>query len=1106
MPVHIDSVSRFFHCKPAIETASGPTIAPSVGVVSTAVIAALGCVLLPAIAAAQLNAGRIVGTVTDPSRAAVPQVVVIVTDTATGLSSTVTTNDRGDYVVTPLNPGVYRLTVKLDGFQTAVVEALEVQVGQSARADVELKLGAVTESTTVNSSTPLLDTESGTLGHVVTNTQIVNLPLNGRSFYELARLTPGAVLLPGGGNLLRIRANYISGTAVSGVRGSQTTFMLDGVDVTDHHQGGSLIQTSVDALQEFKVQQSAYSAEFSQAGGALNATTKSGSDQLHVALFDFMRNDVFDARNFFSPKTEELKRQQFGGTLGGPILRKRTFVFASDEGMRERQGLVFNNTVPTAAMRGGDFSGSTRTIYDPVTRQPFSSNVIPGNRLSAQALYFARFLPDPNTSSGTFAWAPVRELNADQITVRLDQTLSAGTRLFGRYSWHDQRLEDPNQYPALGSAPLRTRGQNLVLSMTNTLSSALLHEVRFSYLPAIVDLQAYLQGTDQYSSANVRGFEETARPGVGGSFPDFSWSGYTAMNGSAFDQRPKTQDLKVWEVTDNLTWIKGRHIMKFGGKFRRWIPLFTDSKQYAGQWNFDGSITQNPASPAGTGDAFADFLLGYPRQVTRAFPADTFGGQTNYWHGYVHDDFKVSNRLTLNAGLRYEYSPWLSGYRGQLGTFQPGAARPIIVAGEGDVPDVDSQFAGPSAYALFQNSIQTSSQAGLRLSITETDRAQFGPRVGFAWQPFGERTVVRGGYGLYYEQESSGDRVNNNMVPFRLDQTAFNDQSPPVRTMADFFLGTKLTNSAAPSIGASALEQKMGRDHHFSLGVQREIAPFTVVELNYVGNIGRFLNGTTNINIPEPAAGGIQARRPYPQFGNINYFDDTLETTYHSIQSSIEQRTHGGLFYLASYTHSKSTTTQNVTSVGGNHGREKAPSAFDVPNNLALSAGYELPFGRGRRLLRNASSVVDAVLGGWQVQGIYIWRSGRPFTPTISSDRANTGVGGQRPDRVGSGEIDDPTVEVWFDKTAFLLPAQFTYGNSGGGILREDSYKTLDFSLFKQFRMGTQRLQFRAEVFNVTNTPSFNAPNTAVDTAAGGRVTSTSSTPRQMQFALKYEF
>jgi len=325
-------------------------------------IVLVGSLVAPTSALAQLNAGRIVGAVGDPSHAAVPRATVVVTDAATGLSVTVTTSERGDYVVTPLNPGVYRVTVTLDGFQTAVVDAVEVQVGQSARVDVELKIGVVTESTIVTAGMPLLDTESGTLGHLVTNTQIVNLPLNGRSFYELARLTPGAVLLPGGGNLLRIRANYISGTAVSGVRGSQTTFMLDGVDVTDHHQGGSLIQTSVDALQEFKVQQSAYSAEFSQAGGALNATTKSGSDQLHGALFDFMRNDAFDARNFFALETEELKRQQFGGTLGGPLLRKRTFFFASYEGMRERQGLVFNNTVPTAAIRAGDFSESSRRI------------------------------------------------------------------------------------------------------------------------------------------------------------------------------------------------------------------------------------------------------------------------------------------------------------------------------------------------------------------------------------------------------------------------------------------------------------------------------------------------------------------------------------------------------------------------------------------------------------------------------------------------------------------------------------------------------------------------------------------------------------------------
>jgi hypothetical protein len=1066
----------------------------------------LAALALATPALAQLSAGRIVGTVTDPSKATIPRATVVATDAATNVAVTVITSDHGDFVVTPLNPGVYRLTVTLDGFQTAIVEAVAVQVGQSTRADVQLTIGALTESTIVRSVEPLLDSESGTLGHVVTNTQIVNLPLNGRSFYELARLTPGAVLLPGGGNLLRIRANYISGTAVSGVRGSQTTFMLDGADVTDHHQGGSLIQTSVDALQEFKVQQSAYTAEFSQAGGALNATTKSGADQFHGTLFDFMRDDAFDARNFFARETEKLKRQQFGATLGGPIMRKRTFFFASYEGMREEQGLVFNNTVPTAAMRRGDYSASSRIIHDPLTRQPFPGNVIPADRLAAPALAFAALVPDPNTAAGTFSWSPVRQLDSDQVTVRIDQTISNSTRIFGRYSWHDQRQTDPNAYPALGNAALGTRGQNVVVSMNNTLTPTLLHDVRFSYVPSIVDLDAFLQGQNPYQALGIRGFEETERPGVGGSFPDFSWSGYTAMNGSAFDQRPKTQNLKVYEISDNLTWVKGRHIVKFGGKFRRWEPLFTDSKTYAGQWTFDGSLTQNAARTAGTGDAFADFLLGYPRQVTRGFPADWFGGQANYWHGYVQDDFKVSNRLTINAGLRYEYSPWLSGYRGQVGTFIPGAARPIVVGGESSTPDLDAQFAGPAAYALFASQIQTASQAGLPESITATDTAQFGPRIGFAWQPIGEKTVIRGGYGLFYEQESSADRVNNNMVPFRLDQTAFNDQAIPARTMGDFFLGTQLVNSAAPTIGAAALEQKMGRDHHFSLGMQQQVAPFTVLEVNYVGNIGRFLNGTRNINIPEPSTGGIQARRPFPTYGNISYFDDSLSTTYHSLQASIEQRTHRGLFYLASYTWSKSLSTQNVPAVGGNAGREKALSGFDVPHNIAISAGYELPFGRERRFLGNAPAVIDGILGGWQLQGIYIWRSGRPFTPTISSDRANTGVGGQRPNRLGSGALDDPTVEAWFDKTAFALPAQFTYGDSGGGILREDSYKTLDFSLFKQFRIGSHRLVFRAEAFNLTNTPSFNAPNSAIDTTAGGRVTSTASAPRQMQFALKYDF
>jgi hypothetical protein len=1078
----------------------------------------LASVALIVPARAQVQTGRIVGTVYDPNKATVPNATITVTESSTNQSVTVATNEHGDYVVTPLNPGVYRVTVASPGFTTTAVNAVEVQVGQSARVDVELKVGETNSTIEVTSTAPLLDTESGTLGHIVTNTQIVNLPLNGRSFYELARLTPGAALLPGGGNLLRIRANFISGTAISGVRGSQTTFLMDGVDITDHHQGGSLIQTSVDALQEFKVQQSAYSAEFSQAGGLLNATTKSGSNDFHGGLFEFLRNDKFDARNFFAMEREILKRNQFGGTLGGPVLipklyrgRNRTFFFVSYEGMRERQGLVFNNIVPSAAMKAGDFSGISNKIYDPLTttgvRAQFLNNIIPTNRFSPEALYFAKFIPDPNTPSGTFVWAPARRLDADQVTVRLDQSLTDRHKIFVRYSFHDQRQNEPNAFPSLGYAALKTRGHNAVASLTSTFRPTLLNEFRFNYLPAIVDLEAYRQGTNFYREAGIRGFEETARPGVVGSFPDFGWSGYAAMNGSAFDQRPKTQDLKVYEWTDNVTWIKGQHIFKFGTKIRRWIPLFTDSKQYQGLWSFNGSITQNPSSPADSGDAFADFLLGLPRSVQRAFPANTFGGEGNYYHFYIQDDLKANNRLTLNLGLRYEYSPWLKGYRGQLGTFDPTSSRPIIIASNNDQIDLGAQFAGPTAYALFRDFIQTSHQAGLPRSITYPDKKQFGPRFGFAWRPLGERTVLRGGYGIFYETENTDGRVNNNMVPFRLDETAFNDQFPPVRTMADFFLGRPLTTTAAPSLGPTYTRLRAGRDHHWNFGVQREIAVNTVVEIDYVGNRSLFLNGTNAFNNPPAGSGPIQSRRPYPRFGPISYFSQDVSAIYHALQAKLEKRLYGDLWYMVSYTFSKSLVSQNAPATGGNTAREKALSGFDIPHNLAASFGYELPVGRGKRLLGGAHGLTDALLGGWQMQGILVLRSGRPYTPTISADRANIGVGGQRPNRLRSGKLEQPTVENWFDKSAFALPDQYTYGNSGANILREDRFKTFDFSVFKQFRISEgSRLQFRAECFNLTNTPSFSAPNTNIDTRPGGRVMSTLSQPRQIQFALKYNF
>jgi len=1084
---------------------------------------------------AQVQSGRIVGTITDPNKAVISNATVTVTNTATNESIIVHSSGTGDYTVTPLNPGTYSITITAPGFQTARVERAEVQVNQSARADVQLQLGSTSTTVQVTAAAPLLNTEQGSLGTVVTNKEIVNLPLNGRSFYDLAKLTPGAATLPGGGNLLRIRANYISGTAISGVRGVQTTFLLDGVDVTDHHQGGTLIQTSIDDLQEFSVLQNAYSSEFGSAGGIFNMSTKSGTDHFHGGLFEFLRNDKLDARNFFSPTREALKRNQFGGDLGGPLNlphflggKGKTFFFADYEGMRQRQGLVFSDIVPTVAEKQGNFNASgLNTIYDPLTtsngtRTAFAGNIIPSNRLSPQALFFTKFIPDPNVGANRFAYAPSQPLDTDQFTVRGDRTISDKERLFVRWSWDDYRESDPNAYPALGYADLHTRAQNVAAGLTSAFTPSIVNEAIFSYMPQFIDLQAFGQGTNFNAQAGIAGFEGLQRAGSAGSFPDFAFSGYTALTGSAFDQRPKTQNFTVVQGIDNLTWIKGRHVFKFGVEIRHWEPIFTDSATYQGSWSFTGVNTQNPAHTSGSGDAFADWLLGYPFSSSRGYPGYDFGGFATYSHFFAQDDIKLSSKLTLNVGLRYEYSPWMKGYKNQLGTFDGTSARPIIIASNTNQIDLSAQPSAPTAYALLQNYIQTSHQAGLPLSITYPDNNQWAPRFGLAWRPFGERTVVRGGYGIFYEMENTDGRVNRNMPPFLLSETIFAaTNAVPTRTLGDFFLGRPLGSAGViPSMNPTYTHLRRGSDQHWNIGVQQQLTPDTVVEVNYVGNHGTHLNSSNPFNDPPPGPGAIQNRRPYPTWGPINYFSQDMSSDYDALQVKAEKRYGSGLWYLLSYTFSKSLTIQDTPSAGGLFYFEKARSTYDIPHNIAFNMGYELPFGKGKPFLSNAGRFTQALLGGWSAQGIVILRSGQPFTPTISRDVANTGQGNQRPNLLGTPvAIGAPT--CWFyvasnpgctaldpgASSTFALPAQYTYGNAGANILRSGWLKDLDFSLFKNFHVTEGSvLQFRAESFNLTNTPTFGIPNAVVDTASAGVVTSTANNPRQLQFALKYNF
>src|SRR6266571_2255253 len=587
----------------------------------------------------QIQTGRISGTIYDPNKAVVPNATVTVTNKATNVAQKIVSNETGGYVVPALNPGLYDVSVTAPGFRTTVRSGVEMLVGKDLLLDMDLVLGETNTVVEVTSEVPLLNSESGSLGHVMSNNQIVDLPLNGRGFNELARLTPGVVLLPGTGNVTRIRPEFFNGTTISGVRGRQVSYYLDGTDTSEQHQGGSWIQTSVDALQEFSVQQNAYSAEHSRSGSFFNATTKSGSNNIRGTLYEFLRNDKMDARNFFGASRDLLKRNQFGASIGGPVFiprvyngKNRTFFFVNYEGLRERQGNVISRTSPTAGMLAGDFSAVTNRIYDPLTtapnpsgsgtiRMPFPDNRIPAARLSPQAAFFNPYLTTVATPGGAFIFSPSTVLDEDQLTARIDHGIGDRHKIFFRYSLNDNRLGEPGGAPALGIANSSTRGQNFTTSITSNLRPTLLNEFRFNTLYGLIKLAPYLLGRDFNKDAGIKGMEETKRSFDIGSFPDFGWSGYAGLAGSTFDQRPKTQDRYTLEFTDNVTWIKGKHVLKVGGKVRHYQWLGTDSKIYMGSWAFNGQNTQNPASPGGTGDAFADWALGLPANGSRGFPS-----------------------------------------------------------------------------------------------------------------------------------------------------------------------------------------------------------------------------------------------------------------------------------------------------------------------------------------------------------------------------------------------------------------------------------------------------------------------------------------------------
>ena len=1091
------------------------------------------------IATAQISTATLVGSVTDPSGGVVSGATVEVTNKGTGVMRSTTTSGTGEYVIPNLPAARYSITARMAGFKTYTVPDIELQVAQRALVEIKMELGGVEQAVTVEAALPLLETTASSVGQVVNTTAVERMPLNGRSFWQLTQLTPGATYTPGGQGTRTggssIRSSSVNVT-INGSAPNQTGWFLDGAFITEMQTGGTLIQPNVDALQEFKVESGNMEAQYGHSPNLVNATLRSGTNQFHGTVFEYLRNSAFDARKFFcvppagsNQTIEPLRRNQYGFTFGGPLVRDRTFFFVDLEKTGLLQGVDVNNVVATSAQRAGDFSALSKKLVDPLTRQPFLNNAIPANRISPQARFFLGYLPSPNVLVGSTNYAALinnliqHETRGD---IKLDHQITSATQLSGRYSINDNDESDPNNYPTLGAFPLHSRAQNATVSLTHIFSPKWLNETRASYYRSIFLFGGTLQGTNFNQLAGVQGFNDTTSIY---SFPQITLSGYSTFTGSPSDQRPKSNRIRNWQYADNVSYSSGKHNVKMGAELMHQTAGFFNGSRSVGIFNFSGAYT---------GDAFGDFLLGYPDSVTRDYFKELNGDWANFWGFYGQDSFRATQNLTINIGLRFELNSLYNGIRGQKSAFNLSNAKLIIPSSI----DPAVQPLTPTLLQLFGDRLQYTKDLGLPDSI-QGWQPNWGPRLGLAWRPGSSNNwVVRTGYGIFYSYPDS-NTINNTVatVPFVSAVTVFNDRVPaaPTRTWADFFHGQPnvspnpnpgqpcsfgfVANSCdTPDVDTGKLDSKVAYLQEWNFSLQRQVTSTSSVDVTYVGNKTTHLNQNISFNDPNPGPGSIQTRRPYPQWGNFTYATFDENATYNALQAKYETRAWRGLNTLIAYAYSKCIdygTLQGGSTVSRLR-LNRAVCDYDMPHTFAGSFDYELPFGRGKQFLGGAHGFTNQLVGGWELAGIVTLRSGLPFTPTINTDTANTGVGSQRPNITGTPLIVG-TPTCWFYTSAnsacggqapgavnsFAVPATYTYGNGGRNILRSDGLKQVDFTVMKTFPFTeTKQLQFRAEMFNILNHPTFSAPSTAINTSSGGQVSSTLNAARIIQLALKFRF
>jgi hypothetical protein len=1083
-------------------------------------LAGLLSIALPYCAFGQSTNATLSGVVLDAQGSVVPNVDVVAVEIGTGQSHETKSANNGEYTVTDLPIGDYKITATAEGFKGLVIPLITLHVNQAASLDLKLEVGAVSEHVVVTTTLPLLNTESSSVGQVVENQSIESQPLNGRSFWQLVALVPGASYTPGGEGTITgggsLRASVVN-VQIDGTGFIWNGWLLDGADITEYEQGGTNVQPNVDALAEFKVFSANMPAEYGHTPNVVSVTMKSGTNAFHGTAYEFIRNDIIDAHNYFATTSKNiLKRNQFGGTIGGPIKRDKVFFFADIEASRQSQGITFADIVPSLAMRTGNFSGDSTKIKDPLTGQQFPNNIIPTSRISPQASFFLNYLPTPTQAS----FSSAQGLDIIKSDMKVDAALTNADHLMGRYSIADNQETDPNQFPDLKFQSLHSRAQNLAFSETHTFGAHWLNEARAGYYRDYFLFSAILAGTDYLSEAGITGYELTQ---VTPSFPYITMSGYSAFNGSGSGNFPKSNRIRTWQYADTVSYTNGKNEVRFGAQM--WVQRhsFYNGQGQEGEFTFTTQYT---------GDAFGDFLLGYPAQTYRSYPLTLYGNKGIEWAGFAQDNYHATPNLTFNVGLRWEYNPFFDGIDGQTSAFDFSNGKVIVPMRNGQILDTSAQPETPQLIPLFSDRTIGTDSLGLPTSVRKAGAVgQFIPRVGFAWRPNGsDRVVVRAAYGLFPIFLDTNMTLQwAHVPPFLIQQTIINPTGTPQFTWANPFqgqalvaanphpgtvcAGTSLVLNSCVMPAISTAPQTFNHTYmeQYNFATQWQLLKDMSLDVAYVGNHtvhGQLISIPENL--PTPGPGAVQARRPFNQWGQVGLSNSIGIAHYNALQTALEKRLSNGVYALVSYTFSKcldngssESAPPDISLLKQNYG----VCNYDITNNFTLSSIYQLPFGKGRKFLSGASWPVESALGGWELAGIFMDRTGLPFTPVIGSDVANTGTSGEWPNRIGSGNLANPTALKWFDPTAFTIPAQYTYGNSRRDILRSDGLVDLDMTIKKNFNFTESKiLEVRFESFNVANHPTFAAPNATIGTSSAGKVTSTLNSNRIFQAAAKFFF